>query len=826
MKPKFMPSFKFAATSALLCTLLASSAHAATLTWDIAGGDGSTVTGGSGSWNLTAGNTVWNNAGTNEIWSQTAINDASNVAVFGGADGTANQYVVTIADAATVAAESLTFNNSGYLITGGNLALRPTTTTNGGITVAANKTATINSAIVYQTNAVATNTINAGATLNLGGGATNSQYTFNGAGTVNITSGNYEANIGAINVGNFNITGGSYNITPGTTNGYTFGNAVARNVNVSVSGTGALTLNNTSNNTTATAPFIAVGNNTGNTSFTTSVTVQSGGTVTVGTQASRAGEIRISNSGNANGLLDVKGGTVNVGTGNAANQIYLFKNGATAGYSASMTQSGGIVTTNGIQFGGSAGTYEAGSTANLNLTGGSLYIGAAGISRGSGAGSLPTSIKLEGGTLGADQAWSSSLDMQLGTSGGGVNVRTQDAGSNSRNITLSGILSNVSGVSGSLLKSGSGTLTLSGANTFNGGLIIQSGTLNATTSNSALGAGTVTMGGVGSNGAILTTGRSHSNSFTINAPDSGSVVIGANGAGSGYTLSGGISLNGNLTIRTFNNTISGEIKASAGITGGITGNGNVLLNNLGLAANTITITTNSINHNGSLTLQGTATGDTTIGAIIGANVTSVNQNSATSRLVLSGSNTYSGATNVNAGTLVVNGSIANSSLTTVSTGATLGGSGTIGNLTVLDGGYLAPGNSPGTLNTGTLSLSNSSILSFELNPLNTTVGGNINDLINVAGDLTLDGILNVMPTSGDFLQVTAGTTWRLFDYSGDLTNHIVTLGSMPTLAENLSWEIRTSTPGQVNLVAIPEPGASLLAGLSLSFLIMRRKRIS
>ena len=109
-------------------------------------GNGATVTAGSGSWNLTAGNTVWNNAGTNVIWSQTAINDASNAAVFGGADGTLNQYVVTIGTGATMAAESVAFSNSGYQIPGGSLALMPTTPTNGSIPVAADKTATINSA--------------------------------------------------------------------------------------------------------------------------------------------------------------------------------------------------------------------------------------------------------------------------------------------------------------------------------------------------------------------------------------------------------------------------------------------------------------------------------------------------------------------------------------------------------------------------------------------------------------------------------------------------------------------------------------------------------
>ena len=41
-----------------------------------------------------------------------------------------------------------------------------------------------------------------------------------------------------------------------------------------------------------------------------------------------------------------------------------------------MTQSGGTVTANGIQFGGNAGTYDAASPATLQLSGGSLYVGA------------------------------------------------------------------------------------------------------------------------------------------------------------------------------------------------------------------------------------------------------------------------------------------------------------------------------------------------------------------------------------------------------------------------------------------------------------------
>ena len=57
-------------------------------------------------------------------------------------------------------------------------------------------------------------------------------------------------------------------------------------------------------------------------------------------------------------------------------------------------------------------------------------------------------------------------------------------------------------------------------------------------------------------------------------------------------------------------------------------------------------------------------------------------------------NTYTGTTTVSDGTLLVNGSIANSAVT-VQSGATLGGTGTTGPLTINNGGTHSPGNSPG-----------------------------------------------------------------------------------------------------------------------------------
>src|SRR3546814_1226790 len=88
-------------------------------------------------------------------------------------------------------------------------------------------------------------------------------------------------------------------------------------------------------------------------------------------------------------------------------------------------------------------------------------------------------------------------------------------------------------------------------------------------------------------------------------------------------------------------------------------------------------------------------------------------------------------------------------LTNVLSGGTLGGSGTIGgSVTVADGGRLAPGNSPGTLTiNGDLTLNGASILDLEFGQAN-VVGGPLNDLIDVQGNLTLDGTVDVTVTTG------------------------------------------------------------------------------
>jgi fibronectin-binding autotransporter adhesin len=249
------------------------------------------------------------------------------------------------------------------------------------------------------------------------------------------------------------------------------------------------------------------------------------------------------------------------------------------------------------------------------------------------------------GALSIEPTDAATSTLTTATAGGDLLVINNSANS----FTVRSVIADNTSAS-TLTKTGTGRLVLRGANTFTGGVSILSGTLESQLVTTTLGTGTVTIQG----GASFLTGQNNSNAYTINTPNGVPAVIGANGAGSGFTLSGPVTLNGDLTLQTFNNPISPPTVAAATLTGGVTGTGNLLLNNLGLAANTITINTNAINHSGSITLQGTGTGLTTIGADIGPNVTGIIQNTNSATLILNGFNSYTGNTTVNTGILRVN----------------------------------------------------------------------------------------------------------------------------------------------------------------------------
>ena len=172
---------------------------------------------------------------------------------------------------------------------------------------------------------------------------------------------------------------------------------------------------------------------------------------------------------------------------------------------------------------------------------------------------------------------------------------------------------------------------------------------------------------------------------------------------------------------------------------------------------------------------------------------------------LGGTQTFTGAVNVDAGTLLVNGSLASSSsAVTVASGATLGGGGTINRpVTLVGASVLEPGSSVGTvgvLQTGDLSATGAAALNFQLGAAGTS-GGSLNDLVSVTGSISFGSgtaIVNVSQSTGGSL--TAGT-YRLFNYTGSLSGTLPTTVNMPT-----GWvgQVVNNVAGQVSLVVVPD----------------------
>ncbi len=166
-------------------------------------------------------------------------------------------------------------------------------------------------------------------------------------------------------------------------------------------------------------------------------------------------------------------------------------------------------------------------------------------------------------------------------------------------------------------------------------------------------------------------------------------------------------------------------------------------------------------------------------------------------LIYGGTGTYTGSTSVNAGRLgLFNGTLA-SPVITVASGATFGGVGTAsGRVDLAAGATLSAGfvNGPSALNLGGLTSVAGSQFNFLLGAPD-VIGGPKNDLLNVSGNLTLAGTLNVSDSGGFGVG-----SYRLINYGGTLTNNGLTLGAFPAGFLTSDFTIQTSVAGQVNLV--------------------------
>lgn len=374
-----------------------------------------------------------------------------------------------------------------------------------------------------------------------------------------------------------------------------------------------------------------------------------------------SGSSTFTQSGGTNSL--VQGVAVGVDSVSAAYNLQ-------GGLLTAPTESIGVDTSGTSIFTQSAGTnsagsltvgfYTFGSTATYNLDGGLLELsGSLTSNNGSAA------FSFGGGTLGATAPWQSSLNMTLTGSGGNATVDTTGG-----SINLSGNL----GGPGGLFKTGAGTLTLAGSNTYSGGTTVQNGTLRLSNS-AALGGGTLAVNGgtldlngmnltvpglSGTGGTIFSSPNFIVPSFTVN--QSTSTTFGGSfqqGNGSAVFLHVGGS--GSLTI-TSTNTQPGyayvENSATLRITGIIgTGALYVNLSTPGGAqiagTGTIDLRTDGPGLDYSSTAASTFNG-TIAGQTAGYPETytdgGVTVNSGS--LTLSGSNNYYGVTDVTGGELL------------------------------------------------------------------------------------------------------------------------------------------------------------------------------
>ncbi|MFN3536594.1 MAG: beta strand repeat-containing protein, partial [Brevundimonas sp.] len=130
---------------------------------------------------------------------------------------------------------------------------------------------------------------------------------------------------------------------------------------------------------------------------------------------------------------------------------------------------------------------------------------------------------------------------------------------------------------------------------------------------------------------------------------------------------------------------------------------------------------------------------------------------------------------------------------TINDGAALTGAGSVGGLTTIAEGGVLSGVQGQTLGLGALVLSSGSVVSAALGAAGDTA------LFDVAGDLTLDGELEVTDVGG----FGAGV-YRLFDYGGTLTDLGLDIGATPDGVSADDLFVQTSVSNQVNLVSTYE----------------------
>lgn len=443
--------------------------------------------------------------------------------------------------------------------------------------------------------------------------------------------------------------------------------------------------------------------------------------------------------------------------------------------------------------------------------------------------------------------------MNIGN-GAAVNGKTYESGTGvaAFTLTLSGAITAQQVLMSGALSSGNPVTISNGGNGANTLTLANSGNVGNNSATSALiidaqilGGGANGIGKINGGTVIFARNNTYTGATTISgqtgAGNGGVLQIG-NGGTTGSLGTGGVtfSLNGAQTAAStlrFNRsdavTVSNSMNIlSANGVGGIvqhaggntlTLSGNVVLGSSGSAATSV------------LTYDITNTAQVTDAQVSG-NISGIGgvAKAGAGRLVLSGSNSYSGATNVSAGSLVVNGFNGNSAFTVGNT-ATLAGIGTVGALAVQSGATLTPGDGAGILRSGSFTLASGGAYAVSLlgNTVSPAAGTNYTQLsatgsVTLAGDLslTLDGGY-VHNAGAMYFVVENDLNDAIFGtFSGLAENAIFTIGGNSFQISYFGNSAANSFTGgnDVVLMAVPEPTAFLLGSVSLAVLVSVRRR--
>ncbi len=416
-----------------------------------------------------------------------------------------------------------------------------------------------------------------------------------------------------------------------------------------------------------------------------------------------------------------------------------------------------------------------------------------------------------------------------------INVGITFAANNSRTGSNSNPFGQIDAVNGDLtfgaVGATMGTLQIGGPGSTVDGIRLFGGTARTVTFNDTVNASNATNGGVGDKyfaliGPVVNgtgTGTNMTVGGTFNSGDiylmdgstlnlaSGGVIntsavrLGGDFGNTGYqnlALGGTINLTasaGGQTFASVINTVSGNTSGALAVNSQNTSGTNTISGNIYLDS---PLTVNTTAAGGTLSLTG---------GTIDVKSQSLNFGGAGVVNVANGiqSSTGGGAVNYNgSGTLLLNGTSSNAGTTNINSG-TLGGTGTItGPVNVNAGGTIHPGDidvtrTPiiGTLSTGALTLASGSTSVFDL------ASSTSYDKIVSSGAITLAGTLTINNSSA----TAVGTVFDLEHgasltgtYTGIVNNGTYTFGGETFQAEYTSTDFE--------LVVVPEPG-TVLGGL-------------